>query len=98
MAFALTTESLSKSFGRQKAVDDLSVRVPERSIYGFLGANGAGKTTTLRLMRCGPRAMSWRTTSESSSSATSARTTKTNVIRATISRCRSSNFSSIDSP
>ena len=50
MAFALTTESLSKSFGRQPAVDDLSVHVPERSIYGFLGANGAGKTTTLRLM------------------------------------------------
>ena len=50
MPFALTTESLSKSFGRQVAVDDLSVHVPERSIYGFLGANGAGKTTTLRLM------------------------------------------------
>jgi ABC-type multidrug transport system ATPase subunit len=50
MPFALTTQSLSKSFGRQVAVDDLSVRVPVRSIYGFLGANGAGKTTTLRLM------------------------------------------------
>jgi ABC-2 type transport system ATP-binding protein len=32
------------------AVDDLSLQVPEGSIFGFLGANGAGKTTTLRMI------------------------------------------------
>ena len=50
MSAALITELLTKRFGRQRAVENLSIRVPERSIYGFLGANGAGKTTTLRLM------------------------------------------------
>lgn len=34
----------------QVAVDQLSLQVPEGSIYGFLGPNGAGKTTTLRLL------------------------------------------------
>lgn len=46
---ALEIRKLSKTFGRQLAVDRLSIAVPERSITGFLGANGAGKTTTLRL-------------------------------------------------
>ena len=50
MTPALTTHMLTKRFGRQVAVDSLSIEVPERSIYGFLGANGAGKTTTLRLV------------------------------------------------
>ena len=49
MTQALATDGLTKCFGRQAAVDRLSIAVPERGIYGFLGANGAGKTTTLRL-------------------------------------------------
>jgi ABC-2 type transport system ATP-binding protein len=50
---ALETEGLSKRFGKSPpAVDDLSITVPRRSIYGFLGANGAGKTTTLKLILC----------------------------------------------
>ncbi|RME38344.1 MAG: ATP-binding cassette domain-containing protein, partial [Planctomycetota bacterium] len=41
---------VTKTFGRQKAVDDLSLSVPEGSIYGFIGPNGSGKTTTLRMI------------------------------------------------
>lgn len=41
---------LSHSFGDQCVLDDISLAVPQGSIYGFLGANGAGKTTTLRLL------------------------------------------------
>ena len=42
--------SVHKSFGDVRAVNNLSVRVPKGSIYGFLGPNGAGKTTTLRMI------------------------------------------------
>lgn len=48
---ALEISQLSKRFGKASpAVDDLSITVPRRSVYGFLGANGAGKTTTLKLV------------------------------------------------
>jgi ABC-2 type transport system ATP-binding protein len=51
MTPALETCNLTKSFGKAPpAVSDLSITVPRRSIYGFLGANGAGKTTTLKLV------------------------------------------------
>lgn len=43
-------ERVTKTFGRVTAVDDLSLSVPEGSIYGFIGPNGAGKTTTLRMI------------------------------------------------
>jgi len=41
---------VSKSFGTLKAVNDLSLSVPEGAIFGFLGPNGAGKSTTIRLL------------------------------------------------
>ena len=47
---ALVLENVSKSFGEVHAVDELSVRVPAGSVYGFLGPNGAGKTTTIRMI------------------------------------------------
>jgi ABC-2 type transport system ATP-binding protein len=46
----LETQELSHSFGNDRVIDSLSLRVEEGSIYGFLGPNGAGKTTTLRLI------------------------------------------------
>ena len=40
------------SFGSVKAVQDLSFRVKEGSLFAFLGINGAGKSTTINIM-CG---------------------------------------------
>jgi ABC-2 type transport system ATP-binding protein len=48
--FAIETHGLSKHFGKQTAVDDLTIRVPAGTIAGFVGPNGAGKTTTIRLL------------------------------------------------
>ena len=50
MSDAIALEHLRKSFGDFVAVQDISLRVPRGSIYGFLGPNGAGKTTTIRMM------------------------------------------------
>ena len=43
-------ENVTKTFGKVRAVDDLSLNVPQGSIYGFIGPNGSGKTTTLRMI------------------------------------------------
>lgn len=50
MTEIIRTENLSKNFGKVKAVKDLSLKVNEGEIYGFLGLNGAGKTTTIRML------------------------------------------------
>jgi ABC-2 type transport system ATP-binding protein len=50
MSNAIELFSVTKSFGQQVAVDDLSLRVPTGSVYGFIGPNGSGKTTTLRMI------------------------------------------------
>ena len=44
------TEHLTKRFGEQTAVDDLTMHVPEGTIFGFIGPSGSGKTTTVRLL------------------------------------------------
>lgn len=46
----LTLQNVTKRFGDFIAVDDLSISIPEKEIFGFLGANGAGKTTTFRMI------------------------------------------------
>jgi len=47
----IQTQGLDFSFNRSaKILDNVSLNVPQGSIYGFLGPNGAGKTTTLRLV------------------------------------------------
>ncbi len=43
-------ENVTKTFGQHRAVDSLSLAVPEGSVYGFIGPNGSGKTTTLRMI------------------------------------------------
>lgn len=50
MTNAIETERLSRRFGDRRAVDQVSLEVPQGSVFGFLGRNGAGKTTTLRLL------------------------------------------------
>ena len=45
----LEVRSLTKTFGAQRAVDDLSFTVQPGTVTGFLGPNGAGKTTTMRV-------------------------------------------------
>lgn len=52
MDYVLTTNALSKQYGAFKALNGLSMHVPEGAIYGFVGKNGAGKTTLIRLI-CG---------------------------------------------
>ncbi|MER2149354.1 MAG: ABC transporter ATP-binding protein [Ruminococcus sp.] len=44
----LRIENLTKTYGNQKAVDNLSLHIRRGEIYGFIGHNGAGKTTTLK--------------------------------------------------
>lgn len=46
----LEMKKVSKSFGKEKVVKELSLKVPENSIYGLLGPNGAGKSTTLKML------------------------------------------------
>jgi ABC-2 type transport system ATP-binding protein len=46
----IEVQSLTKVYGGQRAVDDLSFTAPAGRVTGFLGPNGAGKTTTLRCM------------------------------------------------
>ena len=49
MTTLVETVALTKAFGEVRAVDDLSVKIPEGAI-GLVGPNGAGKTTFLRLL------------------------------------------------
>jgi ABC-2 type transport system ATP-binding protein len=50
MSAAIELEQVTKTFGKQVAVDRLDLTVPSGSIYGFIGPNGSGKTTTLRMI------------------------------------------------
>jgi len=48
----ITVEHLSKRYGAQRAVDDVSFQCEPGTVTGFLGPNGAGKSTTMRMI-CG---------------------------------------------
>lgn len=50
MSLAVEAEGLVKHFKDVKAVDGVSLRVPQGSVLGVLGPNGAGKTTTVRML------------------------------------------------
>ncbi|PIP36823.1 MAG: multidrug ABC transporter ATP-binding protein [Desulfobacterales bacterium CG23_combo_of_CG06-09_8_20_14_all_52_9] len=46
----IETEALTKAYGHQIAVDQLTLQIFEGEIFGFLGPNGAGKTTTILML------------------------------------------------
>jgi ABC-2 type transport system ATP-binding protein len=50
MATMIVAENLTKYYGEQRAVDDLSFTVRPGVVTGFLGPNGSGKSTTMRLI------------------------------------------------
>ncbi|WP_135533413.1 ABC transporter ATP-binding protein [Halostella pelagica] len=47
---AIVADGLTKRYGEEVAVSDLSLSIPSGTVYGFLGPNGAGKTTTMRML------------------------------------------------
>jgi ABC-2 type transport system ATP-binding protein len=49
-AAIIEADSLTKRFGGQSAVDEVTFSVDEGAVFGFLGPNGAGKTTTIRIV------------------------------------------------
>lgn len=50
--YAVETENLTRTFGNFVAVNQVNLKIPQGSIYGFLGPNGSGKSTTIRML-CG---------------------------------------------
>ena len=50
MSYAIELSNVTKTFGKQAAVDELDLAVPTDSIYGFIGPNGSGKTTSIRMI------------------------------------------------
>lgn len=47
---SITTKDLSYTIGSKAILNNISLNVPEGSIYGYLGRNGAGKSTTIKLL------------------------------------------------
>ncbi|MES2605521.1 MAG: ABC transporter ATP-binding protein [Pseudomonadota bacterium] len=50
MDIAIEAHGLTRSFGSYIAVNNLDLRIPRGTIYGFLGPNGSGKSTSIRLL------------------------------------------------
>src|SRR5256885_12275743 len=48
--YVMGTSGLAKRFGERVAVEDVDLRVPPASAFGYLGPNGAGKTTLIRML------------------------------------------------
>ncbi|MCL4113174.1 UNVERIFIED_CONTAM: hypothetical protein GTU68_051191 [Idotea baltica] len=48
----ISVQNLTKIYGTQKAIDDVSFDIEPGEIVGFLGPNGAGKTTTMKIITC----------------------------------------------
>ena len=48
--YAVRTDQIQKVYGKQKALDHVSIHIEEGAIYGLIGRNGAGKTTLMKLI------------------------------------------------
>jgi len=48
--YVLEANNISKFFGEYQALNDVSIKIKEGSIFGLLGPNGAGKTTLIRII------------------------------------------------
>ena len=47
---SITVKNLTKTYGEQQAVNDISFSLEQGEIVGFLGPNGAGKSTTMKMI------------------------------------------------
>src|SRR5262245_34282248 len=50
MSDILTASGISKFYGTHSALRDVSINIPQGSVFGLLGPNGAGKTTLIRVL------------------------------------------------
>ena len=50
MQFIVQTTALTKRYAGRSVVNQVSLSVPEGSVYGFIGPNGAGKSTTMKML------------------------------------------------
>ncbi len=50
MSTIIQTNQLTKSYGRNRGIIDVTFAIQEGEVFGFLGPNGAGKTTTMRVL------------------------------------------------
>lgn len=49
---SIEVKALTKIYGTQRAVNNISFSIPKGQIVGFLGPNGAGKSTTMKMLTC----------------------------------------------
>ena len=47
---SITVQNITKTFGTQKALDNVSFSINKGEVVGFLGPNGAGKSTMMRIL------------------------------------------------
>jgi ABC-2 type transport system ATP-binding protein len=52
MEYILSTENLTKIYGKHRAADQINIHIKQGEVYGLIGRNGAGKTTILKMI-CG---------------------------------------------